>query len=149
MSSLKTFNGSISVRCQGAITVDSPCCGINPVCCLPLFCYCYSSSFFETSTTLFGKYQNLFGMICWLKCTFAEHPQMSQHSLKTNNRKSFYSSILLCKSVSLSLLFTGSRKPLVTKEMVCSMVMIMVVATYGAGCICGCVYLGFWWCTVT
>lgn len=149
VSSPKTFNCNISARCQGAITVDSPWCGINPVCWLPLFCHCYSSSFFETGTTLFGKYQNLFGMILWLKCTFAEHPRMSQHSLKTNNRKPFYSSILLCKSVILSLLFTRSRKRLVTKEMVCSKVMSMVVATYGAGCMCGCVYLGFWWCTVT
>lgn len=119
VSSPKTFNGNISVRCQGAITVDSPCCGINPVGCLPLFCHYYSSSVFETGTTLFGKYQNLFGMIRWLKCTFAEHPRMSQHSLKTNNRKTF-SSILQCKSVSLSLLFTRSRKRLLTKEMLCS-----------------------------
>lgn len=46
VSSPKTFNGNISAWCQGAITVDSPCCVINPVCCLPLFCHCYSSRFF-------------------------------------------------------------------------------------------------------
>lgn len=40
VSSPKTFNGNISARCQSGITLDSPCCGINPVCCLPLFCHC-------------------------------------------------------------------------------------------------------------